>query len=340
MFEPGMKKEMDIDTDYLLTGSVSVSTNNMLAKAYTYDPLGRRISTTTVEGIITVFCAYDGIHCAADLDASGNLLMSYTYGPGIDNLLAVTLYGGDAPETYHAITDRLGTIHALADTSGNIVESYQYDAWGNVLSHFSTLELSNFSLRVLFQGREYSHATGLYNFRARWYDPVTGRWLSNDPIGISGGLNQYMFCGNNPVNCIDPYGEDFLEEFGDVIAEPMNNASRNIRNGIGSLRNWIFGEPEPKCEGSTIGPGRPDPFSRDDVTDAIFFFAGVRGMGPSGKLKIHKIPFSTQKAAKDAARAAGKGSPMKHPSPKEGPPHYHPVDKGGNKIPDGTHYEY
>ena len=42
----------------------------------------------------------------------------------------------------------------------------------------------------------------------RWYDPVTGRWLSNDPIGISGGLNQYVFCANNPVNFVDPLGTD------------------------------------------------------------------------------------------------------------------------------------
>jgi len=45
----------------------------------------------------------------------------------------------------------------------------------------------------------------LYGFK-RWYEPTTGRWLSNDPIGISGGLNQYVFCGNNPVNCRDPFG--------------------------------------------------------------------------------------------------------------------------------------
>ena len=40
----------------------------------------------------------------------------------------------------------------------------------------------------------------------RWYDPITGRWLSNDLIGISGGLNQYVFCANNPVNRRDPLG--------------------------------------------------------------------------------------------------------------------------------------
>ena len=44
------------------------------------------------------------------------------------------------------------------------------------------------------------------NGTVRWYDPITGRWLSNDPIGISGGLNQYVFCANNPLNVRDPLG--------------------------------------------------------------------------------------------------------------------------------------
>ena len=48
----------------------------------------------------------------------------------------------------------------------------------------------------------------------RWYEPVAGRWLSNDPIGISGGLNQYVFCGGNPVNARDPHGlRDVTIEF-------------------------------------------------------------------------------------------------------------------------------
>lgn len=48
--------------------------------------------------------------------------------------------------------------------------------------------------------------TRLYYFRARWYTPETGRWLSKDPIGIEGGLNQYVFVDNNPVNFMDPMG--------------------------------------------------------------------------------------------------------------------------------------
>ncbi len=66
--------------------------------------------------------------------------------------------------------------------------------------------------RFLFQGREYDYDTALYYFRARWYEPETGRWLSPDPIGISGGLNLYAFCGNDPVNFVDPEGESFVSK--------------------------------------------------------------------------------------------------------------------------------
>ena len=62
------------------------------------------------------------------------------------------------------------------------------------------------AVRYRFQGRERSAATGLASFRMRWYDPATGRWLSKDPIGLSGGLNLYAFCGGNPLNDMDPYG--------------------------------------------------------------------------------------------------------------------------------------
>ena len=181
----------------------SVSTNGVVAESYTYDPLGRRASTTS--GGATVRHVYDGAHCVADLDAAGAVVRSYTWGPGIDNLLAVTCHSGSSSTTYYALTDIQGTVHGFADADGNLVARYTYDAWGNLLD--SDVAVSGLAdNRYLFQGREYSWATGLYNFRARWYDPATGRWLSKDPIGISGGLNLYAFCGDDPVNYVDPWG--------------------------------------------------------------------------------------------------------------------------------------
>jgi len=183
---------------------VSVSTNGAFAESYAYDALGRRISTTDSSG--TTYHVYDGDECVADLDASGNPFRSYVWGPGIDDLLAVTVYGADATNTYYAIKDHLGSVHALVDESGNAALTVRYDAWGTpqVLSFIP--HPSSFPFRYLFQGREYSFATGLYSFRARWYEPRLGRWLSNAPIGISGGLNLYEFCRSNPVNWKDPNG--------------------------------------------------------------------------------------------------------------------------------------
>jgi RHS repeat-associated protein len=143
------------------------------------------------------------------------VLRSYSYGPGIDDILSMTVRANDGGTTsvssvFYYVKDHLGTVHALVDETGSVVERYEYDAWGRVLGVFdgagNPLAATAVGNRHLWQGREYSWATRLYFFRARWYEPVTGRWLSNDPIGISGGLNQYVFCANDPVNYIDPSG--------------------------------------------------------------------------------------------------------------------------------------
>lgn len=60
--------------------------------------------------------------------------------------------------------------------------------------------------RHRFHGRELSAATGLVHFRARWYDPAVGRWISKDPIRLHGGLNLYAFCADDPVNFTDRFG--------------------------------------------------------------------------------------------------------------------------------------
>ena len=89
-------------------------------------------------------------------------------------------------------------------------------------------------MRLLFQGREYSWATSLYHFRARSYDPITARWLSKDPIGISGGLNQYVAFGSNPVNKRDPFGlwewdNDWIElGIGGLLLDEF----ARLRNGV------------------------------------------------------------------------------------------------------------
>ena len=178
----------------------SVSTNGVFAESYAYDALGRRVSTTTLDG--TVCHIYDDSwQCLADIDENGNVICSYVWGVDFDNLLAVKIGG----ESYYPLTDIQGTVWGYADSQNNVVARWTYDAWGNVLSEeVSVSEIT--AVRYRFQGRGLSHATGLINFRMRWYDAVTGRWLSKDPIGLSGGLNLYAFCKSNPIKNTDPAG--------------------------------------------------------------------------------------------------------------------------------------
>ena len=137
------------------------------------------------------------------MDERSNALRAYVWGDGVDRLLAVKIGG----RTYTALTDVQGTVWGYADESGAIAALWTYDAWGNVLSEEVAPSAEALrSVRNSFQGRERSAATGLVNFRMRWCDPTTGRWLSKDPIGLNGGLNLYMFCDVSPLSFIDPYG--------------------------------------------------------------------------------------------------------------------------------------
>ena len=243
-----------LDLAWNLQGElVSVSTNGVFAEGYAYDPMGRRISTTDANG--TVYHAYDGIHCVADLALDGTLLRSYTWGVGIDNLLAVTLYG-DSTNTLYAVTDPLGTVHALVGTNGVPAVTYAYDSWGNLLS-VSGDETLAASLRFAWQGRECSHATALYNFRARWYDPASGRWLSKDPIGLEGGLNLYEAFGNNPVCFGDPsgnlafnFGFSFAAGGGNGIAFSVGLVGGTSKDGGFKLGGFVTG-----ATGSVVGLG-------------------------------------------------------------------------------------
>ena len=179
----------------------------------------------------------------ASIPPSGSVTRVYTHGPGIDNILSMTVYGATT-NTYYYLKDHLGSVLGLVDKDGTLVESYRYDAWGRVLGVYTgggqAIATSAFGNRYLWQGREYSWKTGLYFFRARWYDPVTGRWLSNDPIGISGGLNQYVFCANNAMNFTDPEGLDTYLITVSSLSEFQASANATAKT-IESSPNFVKG---------------------------------------------------------------------------------------------------
>jgi RHS repeat-associated protein len=168
-----------------------VTKNSVEQARFAYDPMGRRVEK--VAGGVTTTYAYDRLQVVREVRGSNTL--KYVHGPGVDEPLAVD--DGSVLTYYHA--DGLGSVVATSDTAGSATLTRQYDAWGN-------LETGANESGYAFAGREWDPEAKLYYYRARYYDPKGGRFISVDPLGFRGGLNFYSYVSNSPASYIDPTG--------------------------------------------------------------------------------------------------------------------------------------
>ena len=189
--------------------------NSQILESYTYRTDNLRASKEE-DGAKTFFI-YDGANCIEELAEDGACKDQYIYGPGVDNLLVWKKIDESIETLYYYLTDHLGSVEALVDDSGTIIERYRTDVYGDNLMVWHSgdplgtyTSLSTEGNQFFFQGRRFDSNTGLYYFRNRYYDSEQGRFISRDPLGMwgdSGNLgNGYTFCGNNPVNRRDPFG--------------------------------------------------------------------------------------------------------------------------------------
>ena len=143
----------------------------------------------------TIRPACDGDHCIAECACPGPDLV----GDWADSNLALSLSNGAA---YYYHYDALGSVVALSDSAGDTVQVYEYDVYGQVAASDP-----NHPNPFLFTGRRYDTETGLYYYRARYYNSTLGRFLQTDRVGYADGINWYAYCANNPVTRMDPSGK-------------------------------------------------------------------------------------------------------------------------------------
>ncbi len=204
---------------------------------YRYDGLGRRIEK--VANGQTKRYVYDGEDILLEYDGSNVLQARYTHGPGIDEPIAVTKGGN----TFFYHQDGLSSVTDLTDSAGATAKSYSYDAYGNILESPGTVEQP-----YTYTGREFDSESGLYYYRARYYDPSTGRFLQKDPIGFAGGdLTLYQYVSNNPPNWNDSSGTGPLGTAGAIacglydIYDALNTAKelRDLADEIHRISEQI-----------------------------------------------------------------------------------------------------
>jgi RHS repeat-associated protein len=129
------------------------------------------------------------------LDDSDGTQTKYLNGEGIDNKLRQATGSNKS----YFLSDHLGSVNGLTDATGNLTASNSYDSFGNPTN-------TSFPTRYQYTGREFDSFIGLQYNRARWYDPAIGRFISEDPIGLAGGINSFAYVQNNPLAFTDGYG--------------------------------------------------------------------------------------------------------------------------------------
>ncbi len=206
-------------------GRLNALTAGGRTDVYLYDPTDHRVRRN---GPTDYYL--EGEHLES-VDTFGKTREKYFRGASIDELVA-----GYLPDSTSNLIpvlfqhDGTMSVVAISNPNGTTIQTSQYSAFG------STINSTGSSIsRLKYTGRE-DDGTGLYYYRARYYDPTIGRFISEDPLQFQAGINFYAYVNNNPVNANDPTG---LAGQYQGIVDPMA-----IYSGFKSGWNWVAGKVE------------------------------------------------------------------------------------------------
>jgi RHS repeat-associated protein len=209
---------------------------------FQYDFEGWRSKKIGADGIVQY--VYDQTSVLAEFDSAGLELAKYDYGS--DRLISMVRSGGVGAEgrRWYSL-DGLRSVVGLTDDSGATVASYHLDAWGNF--RFPT-ELSASRNHFAFTGYEWDPELGLFNAKARYFDPQVGRFLSQDSflgeIQDPPSLHRYFYANDNPARFVDPtghfsmqYAADFTSGFWSDLK--VNAGARAVKIAQATGRNAV-----------------------------------------------------------------------------------------------------
>jgi RHS repeat-associated protein len=255
-------------------GQLTSVTTNGSTVYYGYNGFGQRVRRTDGAGVVTRF-VYDGEDLMLEVDGAGNALRQYTYWPGVDMPHSVQVWaGGQNGKIFYYASDHPGSVMALFNDSASarVVNGYRYGPWGETV-------LANEAVPqpLRYMGRELDAATGLYYVRNRWYDVHQARFISEDPLGLAGGINLYAYAENSPTNLRDPYGLDPCDQKGELIEATTENGEPCELEGIVATAKPRRRGPNSGSSSNPSGRGPSGP-----IGSPVGPGGGGGGRGPGG----------------------------------------------------------
>lgn len=219
---------------------------------FVYDYKGRRVGKRVIDldtssEVSDVHFLYDGTNLIAEIAApngvAGALQRSYTW--GLDILHSISSAGGVAAllqivdqatgKAYLPTYDANGNVATLLNAStGAVAASYEYSPFGEQLREL-VVDSTAANQPFRFATQYYDVETKLYAYLRRYYDPKTGRWISRDPLEEKAGPNAYGFCGNDPINHFDVFGED---GYGGLLSDFLSALGSIFGFGGPSSNDW------------------------------------------------------------------------------------------------------
>lgn len=195
-----------------------ISRNGTVLGQYTSDHMGLRVSKEALDPLNPAApprrlnTQWDEQQAVQDRDSSGTVIARYDFA----GRHPVALWSAENGNQ-HLHADALGSIVATTNPSGAVQSETLYDAWGN-----PTTKAGASANKFAYTGHQADAETGLYYFKARYYDPEIGRFISQDPAdgqdGKPASYHRYLYAYGNPTVYIDPTGMYSWKEFGDDVA--------------------------------------------------------------------------------------------------------------------------
>jgi RHS repeat-associated protein len=231
------------------------SVSGTATASHVHNAMGERVKKVT-GGATTYFVFDEAGHLIGEYDGSGNLVQETVW---LHDIPVATLRpNGSAVDIYYVHTDHLNTPRRITRPSDDaIVWSWDSDPFGTTAADEDPDgDETDFVYHLRFPGQYLDEETGLHYNYFRDYDPVTGRYVESDPIGLAGGINTYAYTNGNPLRYTDPDGllaiGDWREFVGGGLDFLKNYWDMRQANWIGADRYFHC---KANCEAAQRGSG-------------------------------------------------------------------------------------